>query len=398
MKVITSIYLNCRPDLRDEWLTGTEVDDVSDAQVRLVDFAYMKCALTWVDFTGPRASTSPSREVLCVTLRASQVPVLTCRTDNNKRYGSVALQQAPAHRRTASISQHFEGLLPGPDMPLVRPIGTPNVVEADVFPPLRAQAQDPSSNFLPFIAEDIAFEEEYEEYLSDLNGGDHSWADGNHSAAGSSAWSRLPELAADLVDGISDSESVVSIGELGDDARLDAAAEGEPSADANVNNWEVRMFVVGERLDTEMSFQAMSPKTMAALPKSPAGPRRSSQGGNLRPVIPLDLDDADGSAVEDDVEEELPEPGPMPRSPGTFATPGGGVDEVEYAYGSVLPLSYALILAHRLISIEYERVDGGYLHDYSMSRFCCSLHPFILWFLRSTPFVLRLLYLLARIF
>lgn len=34
MKVITSIYLNCRPDLRDEWLTGTEVDDVSDAQVK----------------------------------------------------------------------------------------------------------------------------------------------------------------------------------------------------------------------------------------------------------------------------------------------------------------------------------------------------------------------------
>jgi hypothetical protein len=34
MKVITSIYLNCRPDLRDEWLTGNEVDDVSDAQVR----------------------------------------------------------------------------------------------------------------------------------------------------------------------------------------------------------------------------------------------------------------------------------------------------------------------------------------------------------------------------
>lgn len=34
MKVITSIYLNCRPDLRDEWLTGTEVDDVGDAQVR----------------------------------------------------------------------------------------------------------------------------------------------------------------------------------------------------------------------------------------------------------------------------------------------------------------------------------------------------------------------------
>lgn len=34
MKVITSIYLNCRPDLRDEWLTGTEVDDVGDAQAQ----------------------------------------------------------------------------------------------------------------------------------------------------------------------------------------------------------------------------------------------------------------------------------------------------------------------------------------------------------------------------
>ena len=31
MKVITTIYLNCRPDLRDEWLTGTEVDDAQDA-------------------------------------------------------------------------------------------------------------------------------------------------------------------------------------------------------------------------------------------------------------------------------------------------------------------------------------------------------------------------------
>jgi Domain of unknown function (DUF3402) len=33
MQVITSIYLNCRPDLRDEWLTGNEVDDVLEAQV-----------------------------------------------------------------------------------------------------------------------------------------------------------------------------------------------------------------------------------------------------------------------------------------------------------------------------------------------------------------------------
>jgi hypothetical protein len=35
MQVITSIYLNCRPDLRDEWLTGNEVDDLGEGQVIL---------------------------------------------------------------------------------------------------------------------------------------------------------------------------------------------------------------------------------------------------------------------------------------------------------------------------------------------------------------------------
>ena len=33
MKCITTIYLSCRPDLRDEWLTGSEVDDAQDALV-----------------------------------------------------------------------------------------------------------------------------------------------------------------------------------------------------------------------------------------------------------------------------------------------------------------------------------------------------------------------------
>lgn len=36
MKVITSIYLNCRPDLRDEWLAGNETDESGEAQVGLV--------------------------------------------------------------------------------------------------------------------------------------------------------------------------------------------------------------------------------------------------------------------------------------------------------------------------------------------------------------------------
>lgn len=74
----------------------------------------------------------------------------------------------------------------------------------------------------------------------------------------------------------------------------------------------------------------MSPKTMAALPKSPAGARRSSSGGGLRPVLPFGLDD--GSAVVDVDEEEELGPAPREQTEGPFGA-GGGVDEVEYAYG-----------------------------------------------------------------
>ncbi|KAH8105930.1 N1221-domain-containing protein [Cristinia sonorae] len=280
MQVITAIYLNCRPDLRDEWLIGPEGDDQTEAQNQEHALRHL------VKFY------------------------------NLRRYGATAAHQSSSHRRTGSISHHIEGLHPGPELSgIIRPIGTPNTVDVDVFPPLRAQAPDPSI-FLPYVTEDIAFEEEYEEYLSDLG-----WTDATHSDAGSShpsssAWSRLPELVSDISDGISDSESIVSIGELGDEGRLDVSSGDRDSVpDENSNSWE-----------------HMSPKTMAALTKSPAaGGRRSSSGGGLRPVLPFELDD--NSAIELDDEEEVDMPGPMPREPSGPFQSGGGVDEVEYAYG-----------------------------------------------------------------
>ncbi|KAI0774182.1 N1221-domain-containing protein [Fomes fomentarius] len=271
MQVITAIYLNCRPDLRDEWLTGIEVDDAYDAQAQEQALRHL------VKFY------------------------------NSKRYGVQAATHSNAHRRAASISHHLEGLHPGPELSgMLRPVQTPNTVDADVFPPLRAQTTE-QSIFLPYVTEDIAFEEEYEEYLR--------WSDehSDTSSQGSSAWSRLPELVHDMADSISDSESIVSIGELNDESRLDVGKETRDGPDENVNNWE-----------------HMSPKTMAALTKSPAHGRRSSSGsGSLRPVLPFELDD--GTAIDDnDDDDEL---GPMPKdSSGPFQL-GGGVDEVEYAYG-----------------------------------------------------------------
>lgn len=113
-------------------------------------------------------------------------------------------------------------------------------MEADVFPPLRAQAPDPSI-FLPYITEDIAFEEEYEEYLSDLGYSDPHALDGQlFGGTTESAWHRLPKAAAEIAGGISDSESVVSIGDIGDEGRLDSGRDTLDVPDENRNTWEVR--------------------------------------------------------------------------------------------------------------------------------------------------------------
>jgi len=156
--------------------------------------------------------------------------------DNTKRHGNAASgnQNSPKHRRSGSISQQIDGLQP-PELPdVIRSAGTPNTVDADVFPPPRSQIPDPNI-FLPYITEDIAFEEEYEEYLKDLGYSDQS---GDMPLfEGSSAWSRLPYT--DISDGISDNESVVTIGELGEDAR-EANRDDSGMVDENRNNWEVR--------------------------------------------------------------------------------------------------------------------------------------------------------------
>lgn len=141
--------------------------------------------------------------------------------------------------------------LGGADLPNAnRPLASPHI-EMDVFPPLRSRVTDPSV-FTPYIPEDIAFEEEYEEYLSDLNQ-DDQWRGDNLDVpfAGfwpqdsvtrlSSAWQRIEDFAGDIGDGISDSESIVSIGELGEEVRNDGSLSDTESVDENLNNWEVSL-------------------------------------------------------------------------------------------------------------------------------------------------------------
>jgi hypothetical protein len=87
---------------------------------------------------------------------------------------------------------------------------------------------------------------------------------------------------------------------------------------------------------------------MAALPKSPAGHRRTSSGGGLRPVVPFGLDSGVVETEDDDDEIEM---GPAPRENSEPFAEGAGVDEVEYAYGyvpfwhpgSLKPLKFNLV-------------------------------------------------------
>ena len=103
-----------------------------------------------------------------------------------------------------------------------------------------AQAPGPSV-FLPYTTEDISFEEEYEEYVSGLwMSAEHLIPDGT-LFGGTPGWHRLPHMSSEIADGISDSESIVSIGELDEVAKSDPGSEPDREPiDENRNNWEVR--------------------------------------------------------------------------------------------------------------------------------------------------------------
>jgi hypothetical protein len=62
MQVITSIYLNCRPDLRDEWLTGNEVDDLGEGQVQIFQVDAVIMSDAFIPGTGAGAPTT--RQIL----------------------------------------------------------------------------------------------------------------------------------------------------------------------------------------------------------------------------------------------------------------------------------------------------------------------------------------------
>lgn len=232
MKIITSIYLNCRPELRNDWLVGVEAD-----------------------LEGEDALVGKPQEVALRTLIAVY----------NKRH--YAAHMAPAtedspHRRTDSSSAVFF------DDPAVS--GNRRRSRMDS---LSSPLDDVNRPDLPYNPDGMIefWLHEYEDVLREVfgDGTREDWDDGDDDddelvrAPGApgpaerddAAWIRLGELmrarGAPDDDAISESESVVSVGELGDEARLDAQAEGREMFSAmeqrrrrrsqGENTWEVSL-------------------------------------------------------------------------------------------------------------------------------------------------------------
>ncbi|GAA5980477.1 hypothetical protein JCM10908_001665 [Rhodotorula pacifica] len=355
MKVITAIYLHCRPDLRDEWLAGIDVD--ADVEESL-----------------------PHEQALRSLVRFF----------NTQHYG----QHAPGlHRRSSSVPTNpndpSPDFNPGPvasvPLPPLSPHGPPPDYHGsieDVFPPPRAISSIDVDAKIPLklaygsveLAEDL---EGYEvdDLLAASGRSSHSTAADNAGGSGTST----PEDPAALSDGQS---TVPQVSVVDHDDLLDFLNDPLGSSDAawerlglegyegewddvsdseSVGGWGFMRFGVddksgltgtvaddGEEVLDERSgrieWEHISPETITALeeeraasstspavpnsPRPPRSRRRSSTGPvspALRPVL-IDRDD-DGATVGD-AGDGPEEEGPAPMVPHE----GPAIDEVELVF------------------------------------------------------------------
>jgi len=237
----------------------------------------------------------------------------------------------------------------------------PNSSDSDVFPP--RSSSSPSAE-MPYNPDEMIefWLHEYEAVLGEVFGeveDDHVGITRVGMAnRDDPAWNRLDAIMRrgrpEEDDDISDSESVVSVGALGEEARLgigitpsegsgsESESESDVESDASEEGPKERDLARQQRRQSgnENTWEHMSPTTLSLLPRSPAeakfqARRRSSSSMDGQPRLRLVNipGDGDGGVFEDD---ELDIPGPMPIVRDTDdegEREFGAVDEVEYAYG-----------------------------------------------------------------
>ena len=311
MRVITSIYLNCRPDLRDEWLSGSDVEaDVEDSL--------------------------PQEQALRALVKFY----------NNTRFGSGSVSvfgQAGGHGHRKSLSTGLGGghgdeghggqggetgsegaHLQSPS----RQAQVMSFFESDVLPPLRRNHQNSAPG--GYIPDDVVegYLDTYEDVLGEVFGENvyssdsmdevgSGWSSGKWGLTqegSSTAWARLGEILGDTATASSVSEE--------SESGSSAAEEDE-----NRNDWE-------HLSPREMRYLASGPPAAPGSPLSGRNRRRSSASSGsgrsnsdsspLRPVLEFgpELLTADEDVIApDEDEEELPKPLAHPQA--------GGIDEVS---------------------------------------------------------------------
>ncbi|SPO45016.1 related to FAR11 - protein involved in recovery from cell cycle arrest in response to pheromone [Moesziomyces antarcticus] len=332
MRVITSIYLNCRPDLRDEWLSGSDVEaDVEDSLPQeqalrsLVKFYNHTrfgpppgAAIGHGEGHGHRRSISTSAERHQQEMQNGQQqghaqPHMQSQfhaqqpqhQQGGQQHGaqsdggphSQEAQQAQRGGMSNGDGANEHGAPPATLSP-TRTANGPSFFESDVLPPLRRshQASAPGG----YIPDDVVegYLDTYEDVLGEVfgenvfypsDGGGEGGAaedDGSGGEAGASgsgwssgkwgltqqgsstAWARLGEILGET--GITDADT----------ASLDSAHSGAGSVAGSLTDDE------GERDENRNDWEHMSPKEMRFLSSgvlSPPSPSPIPLHGGKQP-------------------------------------------------------------------------------------------------------------------
>lgn len=326
MKVITAIYLHVRPDLRDEWLAGVDVDaDVEES------LPHEQALRALVRFFNTKHYGKFAPNVHRRSSAGQDSPEF-----HSQPAGSAPLSPAPLPSSHASAD----------GFPLLSPQNDP-----DVFPPSRSvssidvDATDcmriayggleglSDSDLAGFEVDDLLSTSE--DPQSSQNGNAHTAPDGemldwfnDPLGASDAAWEKLGlEGYEGEWDDISDTESTGSWGfmRFGVDGTAGAGdasqAGGDEGEEKRRNQWE--------HISPETITALEEERAAAAIPNSPRPMRRRSSTGPispaLRPVL-FDREDETSTTGSDAIGDG--EEGPIPFEEHT----GPAIDEVELVF------------------------------------------------------------------
>ncbi|KAM0793066.1 hypothetical protein ACM66B_000552 [Microbotryomycetes sp. NB124-2] len=388
MKVITAIYLHCRPDLRDEWLTGIDVDnDVEEslpheqALRQLVRFFNTKHYGTFAPMLHRRASSSSSlsnqhhssqggggggpshyQSDLAGTMPGSTLSGgFGLHSGAGGGIGGGVGESGGAGRRPSSSGSSSSGS--GEDaFPPTRSVNSfdiESLVRKSGGGGSGGGGRDRRTKLAATdsTTEDDLLGEYYDVddlllyprgFVGEVEGltdwFDHAQED----------WDRLGDIVGEYSD-ISDSESVGSLSELLGRGGFESASAGfvgagqvryeddesgmrrdGSSSDGAVSDFDIDD-VESEERRARHEWQHISPETISALeeekaaaaPNSPSprlNRRRSSTGPPVSPALRPVLIDRDDDQI--DLQEQVRE-GPTPSEPHS----GPAVDEVELVFG-----------------------------------------------------------------